>query len=146
MAKIKLRRATIEDLDLVCLLENKLFLDSYSRVQIESDLSNTDQIFLFVAYFGDEIVGYVYFSIIFDEAELFRIAVLEQYRGFGYGEAILKESIEKLKMNVKKIFLEVSVDNTIAINLYQKLKFKNINRRKQYYFDGSDAFVMELVV
>ena len=37
------------------------------------------------------------------------------------------------KLNIKKIFLEVSVQNSHAINFYLKNGFKKIGIRKDYY-------------
>ena len=48
-----------------------------------------------------------------------------------YGIIIINK-IKKLN-DVKKIFLEVSVENTQAINFYLKNGFKKIGIRKAYY-------------
>ena len=77
-----------------------------------------------------EIIGFVYFYHIKDEVEIIRIGILKKYQKKGYGSVIIRE-IKKLKL--KKIFLEVSVENTHAINFYLKNGFKKIGRRKAYY-------------
>ena len=50
--------------------------------------------------------------------------------------------ITKLDYDDKKIILEVSDQNTSALNLYKKYNFIEINRRKGYY-NGIDAIIME---
>ena len=77
-----------------------------------------------------EIIGYIYFYHVKDEVEIINIGILKQYQHKGYGSIIIKE-IKKLKL--KKIFLEVSAENTHAINFYIKNGFKKIGRRKAYY-------------
>ena len=77
-----------------------------------------------------DIIGFVYFYHIKDEVEIIRIGILKKYQQKGYGSIIIKE-IKKLKL--KKIFLEVSVENTHAINFYLKNGFKKIGIRKAYY-------------
>ena len=52
------------------------------------------------------------------------------------------ENILNIYPNCEQLFLEVRVDNLPAINLYNKLGFREINRRKNYYGDV-DALVME---
>ena len=48
-----------------------------------------------------------------------------------YGSLIINK-IKKLN-NIRKIFLEVSIENTQAINFYLKNGFKKIGIRKAYY-------------
>ena len=48
-----------------------------------------------------------------------------------YGSLIVNK-LKKLK-DIRKIFLEVSVENTPAINFYLKNGFKKIGIRKAYY-------------
>ena len=77
-----------------------------------------------------EIIGFIYFYHVKDEVEIINIGILKEYQNKGYGSIIIRE-IKKLKL--KKIFLEVSVENTHAINFYLKNGFKKIGRRKAYY-------------
>jgi len=52
--------------------------------------------------------------------------------------------IEKCeKLNLKKIFLEVSQDNVTAERFYSSFDFSTVGRRKNYYQDGSDALLKE---
>ena len=48
-----------------------------------------------------------------------------------YGSSVINK-IKKLN-DIRKIFLEVSVENTKAINFYLKNGFKKIGIRKAYY-------------
>lgn len=83
----------------------------------------------------------------FDEAEIYMIWVSPLKRGHGYGQKLIEFMLEELKtMKIAKIFLEVAVNNEIAIKLYEKNGFTNCGLRKNYYkkFDGNylDAFIM----
>jgi len=49
---------------------------------------------------------------------------------------------ELRRRGVKKVFLEVSVDNIKAQRLYEKFEFKKIGERKDYYSPGKPAFIM----
>ena len=70
-----------------------------------------------------EIIGFVYFYHVKGEVEIISIGILKEYQRKGYGSIIIRE-IKKLKLT--KIFLEVSVENTNAINFYLKNGFKKI--------------------
>ena len=45
-------------------------------------------------------------------------------------------------MNLKTFTLEVNVENTPAIKLYEKFGFKNLGIRKKYYNNTTDAYIM----
>ncbi|MEM2518912.1 MAG: GNAT family N-acetyltransferase, partial [Nitrososphaerota archaeon] len=72
------------------------------------------------------------------------IAVLPEYRRAGIATALMEKAMEALKnvYGCSEIFLEVRVSNTPAINLYEKLGFIKIERIKNYYLDGEDAYLM----
>ncbi len=78
-----------------------------------------------------KIIGFVYFYYIKDEVEIIKIGILKSYQRKSYGSLIVNK-IKKLK-DIKKIFLEVSDENTQAKNFYLKNGFKKIGIRKAYY-------------
>ncbi len=47
------------------------------------------------------------------------------------------------KLNIKKLFLEVSKNNLIAEKFYSSFNFSTVGMRKNYYRDGSDALLKE---
>ena len=77
-----------------------------------------------------KILGFVSFFHVKDEIEIIRICIIKSYQRKNYGSILINE-IKKLK--IKKIFLEVSVENINAINFYLKNGFKKIGIRKGYY-------------
>ena len=78
----------------------------------------------------DKITGYMSFYQVMDEVEIIKIGVIKSYQRNGYGSFLIKEL---KKLNIKKIFLEVSTENVKAINFYLKNGFKEIGLRKRYY-------------
>lgn len=91
----------------------------------------------------DEGVGYAFGRISFDEAELYRIAVLPDKRGRGAGSALLARFIQKCtERGAVKIFLEVRSENVPAVKLYEKHGFRHISTRRGYYGDD-DALIYE---
>ena len=78
----------------------------------------------------DKITGYISFYQVMDEVEIIKIGIIKSYQRKGYGSFLIKEL---KKLNIKKIFLEVSTENVKAINFYLKNGFKEIGLRKRYY-------------
>ena len=77
-----------------------------------------------------KIIGYVCFYHVKDEIEIIQICIIKSYQRKNYGSLV----IDKMKnLNIKKISLEVSVENAQAINFYLKNGFKKIGIRKNYY-------------
>ena len=78
-----------------------------------------------------KIIGFVIFYHVRDEIEIIQIGIMKACQRKNYGSLIVNK-IKKLK-NIRKIFLEVSMENTKAINFYLKNGFKKIGIRKAYY-------------
>ena len=78
-----------------------------------------------------KIIGFVIFYHIRDEIEIIQIGIMKSCQRKNYGSLIVNK-IKKLK-DIRKIFLEVSTENTQAINFYLKNGFKKIGIRKAYY-------------
>ena len=78
-----------------------------------------------------KIIGFVSFIHVKDEIEIVQICIIKSFQRKNYGSLIINK-IKKLD-NIKKIFLEVSVENSQAIKFYLKNGFKKIGIRKDYY-------------
>ena len=91
---------------------------------------------------GDNIIGFISYSMIYERAELNYIVTDEQYRRKGVGQKLLDYAIDDLKNNMVENFsLEVNVNNKVAIMFYLKNKFEIKATRHNYYADG-DAYLM----
>ena len=77
-----------------------------------------------------KIIGFVCFFHVRDEIEIIKICIIKSHQRKNYGSILINE-IKKL--NIKKIFLEVSIENVNAINFYLKNGFQKIGVRKGYY-------------
>ncbi len=95
--------------------------------------------------------GILVCSCICDEIEILTICVHTDYRKQGVGEQWLHFLFAYASTHhMKRILLEVSVENKPAFNLYLKTGFTEIARRKNYYKkkDGTfcDAVCMEKLI
>lgn len=94
------------------------------------------------------IAGYIVARESAGELHINNVAVREQYRRRGIGEALLGKIIgEARRLSVTTAFLEVRSSNVPAQCLYEKNGFKAIARRTNYYSDPrEDAVVMSLTL
>lgn len=89
----------------------------------------------------NKVIGYIYYSDIYERAEINQFGIETFHRNCGKGQKLLKKLIEVVD---KSITLEVRKDNISAIRVYEKLGFKRKAIRKNYY-DGVDGILMERV-
>ena len=117
--------------DLLKLIEIEKSVFNYSAsIEEFENYFNKDNIKIWKVS-TQKIFGFVYFYHVKDEIEIIQICILKSCQRKNYGSAIINK-IKSLTY-VKKIFLEVSVENYQAINFYVKNGFKKIGIRKAYY-------------
>ncbi len=90
-----------------------------------------------------QIVGYLFYSQIYERIELDQIEVIEEYRKRGIASKLLEALLAKAQEEKKKnITLEVNKENWKALKLYEKYGFKKVATRENYY-QGVDGILME---
>lgn len=91
------------------------------------------------------VIGYILFNQILDEAEIYKIVVLKELRKKRIAFKIIDFLLNELKKSdVKKIFLEVRKNNIPAINLYKKCGFIDIREIIDYYSNPKENGIMML--
>ncbi len=87
--------------------------------------------------------GFVMARVAADEAEILTIMVLPPYRRHGVAQRLLQAALDNAKMHgAQKMYLEVASSNENAMQLYTKVGFVLVGRRKRYYADGVDALLL----
>ncbi len=130
--------------------------------KIASNLNNFDDFWTFgifkdelinpkchyiVAVEDENILGFGGISVVLDEANINNIAVRVDKRDIKIGSKILQNLIDISKsLNCSFITLEVNVENSPAIKLYENFGFKTLGIRKNYYNGQTDAYIMKLEV
>ncbi len=133
-----------EDLDSVLGIENASFPAPWSRNMFLEEMRQRHSRMTVFRSQG-ELVGYMCFWEVLDEAHLLNIAVHPQRRGHGVGKYMM-DYLEKVSLQdgLKRIILEVARRNNAARDLYKKCGFSSIGFRKKYYAAvEDDALVME---
>ena len=127
----------------VAQLETECFSDPWSLQAVAGEITNPLSLWL-VAVEGEQVLGYIGSQSVLGEADMMNLAVDMTARGKGIGSQLINALIDHLRKDgVYRLTLEVRVSNTPAINLYEKLGFKIIGRRPNYYYHPKeDAFIM----
>jgi ribosomal protein S18 acetylase RimI-like enzyme len=69
-----------------------------------------------------------------DNKYWFGICILDKYQGNGYGKKMMEYIFNHTKIkNINKIYLTVDKINDIAIKLYKKFNFNNIDEKETYF-------------
>lgn len=121
--------------DNINILDNS-FID---KKEIEKELENNPFANVLLYEENNEIIGYIYYSEIYERVEINQFEIKNIHRNCGKGNLLLKKLIETVD---KDITLEVKEDNKSAISLYLKNGFKKTAIRKGYY-KGIDGILME---
>ena len=91
--------------------------------------------------------GYLIARKTLDEYEVLTLATDINKRRRGIGTLLLTKLMNLAKKDkVLRVILEVSENNIAAVSMYEKLGFKKISKRKNYYNNSegfSDAHIME---
>jgi len=124
-------------------LETLLFgPDAWSAATVLEELEGPDRRAL-VAVENGEVVGYAVTMCPADVADLQRIGVRPDRQRRGVAGALLEEVLgDAVSGGADRVLLEVSADNQAALAFYAAAGFVEVDRRRRYYRDGSDAVVM----
>ena len=129
-----------------CKIEDD-YVKKWEKKDFYTFISNQDNIFILS---HPKPVGYLKARVTTDEIEIISILIDKKFRKIGIGKSLLNKLLSiALKKKIKNIFLEVSVENQIAINLYKKFNFIKVGKRENYYLQHGkyiDADIMKLVL
>lgn len=128
----------------VAALEAICFRDPWSEKSVASELNNPLSHWL-VAVEDDAVLGYIGSQTVLDESDMMNVAVSPAHRRKGIAEALVLALADALREKGSvKLTLEVRASNVPAITLYEKLDFKPIGLRKNYYRNPKeDALILQ---
>ena len=130
--------AAVAELEKVC-----FGTEAWSEKSVASELTNALSLWL-VALDGDRVAGYVGSQTVMDESDMMNVAVSPDYRRQGIGEQLVLSLAHALKEKGSHcLTLEVRASNAPAIGLYEKLGFRQVGLRKNYYRNPKeDALIL----
>ncbi len=153
--EIMITRMTEHDLLEVVEIEETSGLSRWGWAAYYAELQGTNRDLMLTARVASSpiiehqrIAGYIVARESAGELHINNVAVRDQYRRRGIGSALLGRIMETAKrLKVQVAFLEVRSGNQAAQALYQKIGFRAIARRPDYYSDPrEDAVVMSLTL
>ncbi|MEA2006238.1 MAG: ribosomal protein S18-alanine N-acetyltransferase [Acidobacteriota bacterium] len=92
----------------------------------------------------NKVIGHIIYWRVQSEVQISNVAIHPDFRRMGIGRSVLEEVLSHVKkQGVQFVVLEVRPSNFVARSLYNKLGFKVIGIRKNYYHQpNEDALVM----
>lgn len=93
---------------------------------------------------ADQVVGYAVTRLAGEVVDLERIGVAPAHQRTGVASDLLRQLRTHADVaGAERMMLEVSAGNRGALACYAAHGYREIDRRRQYYRDGSDALVLE---
>ena len=146
---VNIRQAKLYDVPALSRMEQEAFDSPWSAEEITKDVTSKDgSVYVAVIESDGEQAGYAEMRTVAGEAQIYNIVVDKAFRGRGLGEMLLRHLIDKAEESgCSLITLEVRGGNEAAMELYNKLGFREVGRRKGYYAKvGEDAVLMDLAL
>lgn len=134
------------DIPFVLEIENLSFANPWREYSFKGEIENypISNPYVVVRKEEEKVIGYIIYWLLNQEVQISNIAIHPQYRRMGIGEAVLLEIMDQFrKQGIKYVLLEVRPSNIPARFLYNKLGFKVMGIKKNYYHQPpEDALVM----
>lgn len=138
MSGLEVRPAAAGDLDSVAEIGARPFAAAWRRSALAAELERPDSIFLVVP--GR---GYALARVSGGECALLDLAAASD--GGGVGRALLAALAAAAKSRgCSRISFEASASNARALDFYERAGARVVGRRPKFYYDGSDAVLLDL--
>ncbi len=139
---ISIKPINEKDIDLCYELDSNT-ISLWSKKQWTNEFKK-DGIRVFGILLSNYVIGICVFHVVLDEAQINFFAIIPKYRKKGFGTYLMSYLINQCKkLNINKLFLEVSNNNSTAEKFYSRFEFFTVGIRRNYYKDGSDALLKE---
>lgn len=135
-----------------CRIQNEVFKnDTRIPLTLEDMYYDEEQDYYFekgavLVKKDDRYIGYGQIIIIDSAPTIVNIGILKEYRGMGYGKALMHYLLKVLKDNAYSgVYLKVSESNLPALNLYKSLGFNILKQVHDFEYkkSGITAFSRE---
>lgn len=148
MMRVDFSRTIVSDptilqtcLDSICAIENSTFNRPWSRADFFQEINDVNSRIL-VLLNENQLRGYLFSRLAVDEISINKLCVHPDFRGRGFGKALLCELFDRNCKRCRSVFLEVDSQNIPAVSLYTGAGFSVIRVRKKIYANGADALEM----
>ncbi len=144
MTEMQIRKMEQADIKAVMGVDQKSFSSPWNEEIFTHEVNENDYAHYFIVETKEKIIGYAGLWIVYEDAQITNIALLEEYRGFKIGEKLFGYVLQyAIQQGAERLSLEVRMSNIVAQNLYHKFGLVPGGIRKKYYTDDNeDALVM----
>lgn len=138
----------LSDLSRMVEIEKENFSKPWTYKTLYYEVVKNDRTYFFGVFIEDNLVGYLGFFKVFDNVDILNIAVCNKHKRQGIGTLLFDHLIDLAQeLKAKTISLEVRVNNTAALGLYEKMGFIKLRKINNYYTDtNEDAYLMQKVL
>jgi [ribosomal protein S18]-alanine N-acetyltransferase len=138
--RLSIAPMTSAEIPAVASIERASFSTVWPTDAFYNELSTNKLAHYFVGRIGDRLVAYGGIWVILEDSHVTTLAVDPEYRGRGFGEALLLRLIdEALERGAAWMTLEVRESNAVAQRLYRKYGFTTVTMRRGYYSDDNES-------
>ena len=139
---ISIRQIHDKEIDLCYQLDLQT-ISLWSKKQWTNEFKK-DGVKVFGLLLANLLIGICVCHIVLDEAQINYFVINQKFRKKGFGTHLMSYLIDQCeKLNINKLFLEVSQRNVVAENFYSRFDFSTVGIRRNYYKDGSNALLKE---
>ena len=139
---ISIKRINEKYIDLCYELDSNT-ISLWSKKQWTNEFKK-EGINVFGILLSNYVIGISVIHVVLDEAQINFFAINHKFRKKGFGTYLMSYLINECKkLNINKLFLEVSRSNSAADKFYSRFEFSTVGIRRNYYKDGSDALLKE---
>lgn len=145
MNAIEVREMSPDDVQAITVIEKASYTMPWSETSFLSEVYSRHSITR-VAELKRKIIAYICVKQVSDEAHLMNLTVDSAYRRHGIATMLFRNVKNDLLANgCRFLYLEVRVSNIIAKQMYEKLDFRIVGTRKDYYLNPQEnALIMML--
>ncbi|MBR4682133.1 MAG: ribosomal protein S18-alanine N-acetyltransferase [Elusimicrobiaceae bacterium] len=142
---MKYRLAQLADVPSLCHLESlQPRAAQWDEAGWQTELAERSA-YILCAQDKAETVGFVALRLAAGICEILNVAVAPSHARQGIGESLLRQAVDwVISQRGEQITLEVGATNRPAIGLYQKVGFKQVGMRKNFYNGNEDALILAL--
>lgn len=139
---ISFRALTEADIPAIEAIEATAFYDAWNENMLRNELDNALTTYVVMESEG-KIIGYAGFWLVAGEAQVTRVAVLEELRGLGLGTRLTAALVNKAwELGAEAVTLEVRESNLAAQKAYLTCGFASEGIRPNYYEDNHENAVI----
>lgn len=141
-----IRKASLDDLQTIVDLENKVFGHTLGYAFLKQELLENEFSRMYVYTKNNQIIAYLSYRQIDTNADILNFLVDTPFQNQGIGKSLFEHVLLDMKEDgVNSLVLEVRTSNESAIHFYKKYGATIVTTIENYY-ETEDAYMMHMEV